>query len=207
MASERKFVSDLCADASWLRLFPFFGGYPTLAWQGWDLPAPTRKNYCGVLATSPTLADPRPANETVAESASTSVTVASPILLVMVFKTLPVAGSFMVRPARLISNRSPTFNPDLLPAFKIRVLPLTSATRAFTSTLRVGRLPAAAVSCVPVETTDLFTASPRMVWPKFELLISKAPTPPPPPPPPPPSSEVPERVECPSPVKIGRAHV
>ena len=122
----------------------------------------------------------------------------------MVFRTFPVAGSFTVRLARLISSLSPTFNPVLLPTFRISVFPLTSATRPDTSTLRVGRLAAEVSSWVAVVVTAWITASPIMVSAKLLLLISKKPPPPPPLPPPAPSSEVPERLDSPSPVTAAR---
>ena len=94
---------------------------------------------------SPTLAAPAPAKVAVAESSSTSVTVAEPILSAMDLMTLPVAGSFTTRTGRLTSTMSPTFRPAFLPTLTMSVVPETSATRPLTSSLTVGNLGGAGV--------------------------------------------------------------
>src|SRR6185437_5213738 len=160
--------------------------------------------YCGVLATSPTLAGPLPLKLSVAESASISVTVPSPTLLLTVLITFPVVGSLIWRSGRLISNLSPTLNPVLLPTLMISVFPLTSATMPATSTFLVGTLAAELSSFAPTSPTAWVTASPRSVWPKFEACVSKPPPPPPPLPAPRPTRDVPERFDSPSPVTAAR---
>src|SRR5579871_4905135 len=106
------------------------------------------KGDCGYwfLMASPTLAGAAPVKVAVAESSSTSVTVAEPTLSVMDLMTLPVAGSFKTRTGRLTSRMSPTFTPAFLPTLRMSVLPLTSATRPLTSSLTVGTLVAEASS-------------------------------------------------------------
>jgi len=83
-------------------------------------------------------------------------------------------------------------------------LPLTSATRPEISALCVGIAEALSSSCCPRESTALCTASPRMVAPKFELLMSNAPPPPPPEPAPAPTRVVPPRDDSPLPSATAR---
>src|SRR6202030_358811 len=132
------------------------------------------------------------------------VAVPLPILSVMAFDTLPVAGSFTVRTCRLISRVSPTFSPVLLPTLIISVFPLTSATSPDTETFTVGRFPAAVSSCVAVSATAACTASPKIVCPKLLLPISSPAAPPLPPPAPAPISDVPDRCDSPFPVTAAK---
>src|SRR5580692_8946602 len=162
----------------------------------------SRKLNYGVFTMSPTFAPPAPVKVAVAESSSTSVTVASPILSTTALITLPVAGSFTVRTGRLTSSLSPTFTPPFLPTLIISVLPVTSATNPLTEILLVGILSAASSSFVPVSSTALRVASPRIVFAKLLLPMSRLP--PPVHPPPPPSREVPERADSPIPLADAR---
>src|SRR5579862_9064628 len=98
--------------------------------------------YGALAATSPTLGGVAPANVHVAVSESTSVTVAMPSWLVTVLITLPVVGSLTVRTGRLMAMVSPTRTPTLLPMFRMRVAPLTSATSPEYVALIVGSAPA-----------------------------------------------------------------
>src|SRR5580693_6142908 len=157
----------------------------------------SRKLNYGVFTMSPTFAPPAPVKVAVAESSSTSVTVASPILSTTALITLPVAGSFTVRTGRLTSSLSPTFTPPFLPTLIISVLPVTSATNPLTEILLVGILSAASSSFVPVSSTALRVASPRIVFAKLLLPMSRLP-------PPPPSREVPERADSPIPLADAR---
>src|SRR6516162_1377890 len=154
----------------------------------------------GLFTTSPTFAEPEPLKVPVAESLSASVTVISPTLSSTDLMTLPVAGSFTTRTCREIVSLSPTFTPAFFPTLTISVLPETSATRPFTSSLIVGTFSTAESSCVPVSSTALCTASPRIVLAKLLLPMSSEPPPPPLQPPPPPRSDVLERVDSPAPV-------
>src|SRR5580704_153800 len=156
------------------------------------------------LTTSPTFAGPDPAYVAVHESSSASVTVAEPTLSSTDLITFPVAGSFTVRTCRLTSSTSPTCTPDFFPTFRISVFPETSATNPFTISFSLGIFPAASSSCVPVSSTALWTASPRMVLAKLLLPMSRPPPPPPLQPPPPPSNAVLERVDSPLPVAEAR---
>src|SRR3974377_2171288 len=94
------------------------------------------------FTTSPTFAGPDPENDAVAESASTSVTVASPTLSSTDLITFPVAGSLITRTCLVTFSLSPTFTPAFDPTFMMMVVPLTSATKPLTSSLTVGTLPA-----------------------------------------------------------------
>src|SRR6266852_4373118 len=166
-------------------------------------PCPPR-GRCAIIGyifftTSPTLAEPVPLNVAVAESSSTSVTVAIPILSVTALITFPVAGSFTTRTWRLTSSLSPTFTPTFLPTVTMMVLPVTSATTPLTVRFKISTLDEAAFNCLAVSSTAPRTASPRMVLAKLLLPMSRPPPPPPDHPPPAPSSEVLPREDSPFP--------
>src|SRR5271170_1594031 len=151
------------------------------------------------LTTSPTFAGPAPANVAVAESSSTSVTVASPTLSSTDFITLPVVGSFTTRTCRETVSLSPTFTPAFLPTLMINVFPVASATNPETTSVRAGIFSASSSSFAPTSSTALCVASPRIVFAKLLLPMSRLPPPPPVHPPPPPNRAVLERVDSPSP--------
>src|SRR5208282_1681290 len=156
------------------------------------------------LTTSPTFAGPAPANVAVAESSSTSVTVASPTLSSTDLITLPVAGSFTTRTWRVTVSLSPTFTPAFLPTLIMSVFPVASATSPEITSVRVGIFSASSSSLLPTSSTALCVASPRMVFAKLLLPMSKPPPPPPDHPPPPPNRAVLERVDSPKPCTEAR---
>src|SRR5207302_8045360 len=168
---------------------------PAAAGSAGPLP-PEGGGASGVLAgqaptQSPTFAGP-PVSVPWAEDSSAEVTLSLATAVVTRRSTRPVAGSLISRPGRITSYSAPIFTPALVPTLMMMSPPETSAINAGISTLASLICGAPATTWLVRLSTAARVASPMMVPPKSELLMSNRPAAPTPPTHAPPRPDLPD---------------